>query len=94
VGDLIVTCTSEHSRNRQAGFLIGQGKSLDETLEEIKMVVEGVNTAKAAKQLAEKNGIDMPITREINEVLFNNKNIKDVVVSLMTRDKTQEIINF
>ncbi|MFI3230976.1 MAG: NAD(P)H-dependent glycerol-3-phosphate dehydrogenase, partial [bacterium] len=75
VGDLIVTCTSEHSRNRQAGFLIGQGKSLDETLEEIKMVVEGVNTAKAAKQLAEKNGIDMPITREINEVLFNNKNI-------------------
>lgn len=94
VGDLIVTCTSKHSRNRQAGLLLGQGKSLEETLEEIQMVVEGVNTAKAAKQLAEKYGVDMPITSEINEVLFNNKNIKDTVVSLMTRDKTQEVINF
>ena len=90
IGDLIVTCTSMHSRNRRAGILLGQGKSLQETLEEVKMVVEGVNTAKAAYDLSIKYNIDMPITREINEVLYNNKNTRDAVITLMTRNKTDE----
>ena len=90
IGDLIVTCTSVHSRNRQAGILLGQGKSLKETLEEVKMVVEGINTAKAAYNLSLKYNVDMPITREINVVLYNNKNTKDAVITLMTRNKTDE----
>lgn len=90
IGDLIVTCTSMHSRNRRAGILLGQGKTLKETLDEIKMVVEGVNTAKAAYDLSLKYNVDMPITREINEVLYNNKNTKDAVITLMTRNKTDE----
>lgn len=90
IGDLIVTCTSMHSRNRRAGILLGQGKSLDEVLDEVKMVVEGVNTAKAAYDLSIKYNVDMPITVQINEVLFNNKNTKDAVISLMTRNKTDE----
>lgn len=91
VGDLIVTCTSMHSRNRRAGILLGQGKSLEETLSEVGMVVEGVNSAKASKKLAELYNVDMPIVNEINEVLFNNKNVKNTVIDLMTRDKTYEI---
>ena len=90
IGDLIVTCTSMHSRNRRAGMLLGQGKTLKETLEEIKMVVEGVNTAKAAYDLSIKYNVDMPITREINEVLYKGKNTKDAVITLMTRNKTDE----
>lgn len=90
IGDLIVTCTSMHSRNRRAGILMGQGKSLNEALQEINMVVEGVNTAKAAFELSKKYNIEMPITKEINEVLFNNKNTKDAVISLMGRNKTDE----
>ncbi len=90
IGEVIVTCTSMHSRNRRAGILLGQGKSLKETLEEIKMVVEGVNTAKAAYELSIKYNVDMPITNEINQVLYNNKNTKDAVITLMTRSKTDE----
>lgn len=90
IGDLIVTCTSMHSRNRRAGILLGQGKSLDETLKEVHQVVEGVNTAKAAYDLAKKYNIDMPITEEINKFLFENKSAKQVVIDLMTRDKTVE----
>ncbi len=91
VGDLIVTCTSMHSRNRRAGILIGKGKGLEETLSEIKMVVEGVNTAKAAYLLSLKYGVEMPITSEINKALYQGKNPKDAVYYLMTRDKTDEI---
>ncbi len=90
IGDLIVTCTSIHSRNRRAGILLGQGKSLEEALEEVQMVVEGVNTAKAAYELSKKYNVKMPITKEINEVLFNNKDTKDAVISLMGRCKTDE----
>lgn len=90
IGDLIVTCTSMHSRNRRAGILLGQGKTLEEALDEIEMVVEGVNTAKAAYDLSIKYNIEMPITKEINEVLYNNKNTKDAVITLMTRNKTDE----
>ena len=90
IGDLIVTCTSMHSRNRRAGILIGQGKTLKEAVEEVHMVVEGVNTAKAAKALADKYGVDMPILEEINKVLFEDKNAREAVLSLMMREGRNE----
>lgn len=90
VGDLIVTCTSMHSRNRRAGILLGQGKSLKETLDEVHMVVEGVNTAAAAYKLGKKYGVDMPITQEANAVLFEGKNAREAVNSLMTRERRTE----
>lgn len=90
IGDLIVTCTSMHSRNRRAGILLGQGKTLSETLDEIHMVVEGVNTAKSAYDLALAHAVSMPIVVEANEILFNNKNPKDAVLTLMMRDKKSE----
>ncbi len=91
IGDLIVTCTSMHSRNRRAGILLGKGKNLDETLKEVHMVVEGVNTAAAAYKLSQKYNISMPITAEAYKVLFENKNARDAVTDLMTRDKTFEL---
>lgn len=91
IGDLIVTCTSMHSRNRRAGILIGEGKSVQEAIEEVKMVVEGVTTTKAAYDLARKQDIVMPITTQAYEVLFNGKNAKQAVMELMTRDKKYEI---
>lgn len=90
IGDLIVTCTSMHSRNRRAGILLGQGKTLEETLQEVHMVVEGVNTAKAAYDLSMKYNVKMPITKEIYDVVFKGKNTKEAVKNLMTRDKTTE----
>lgn len=90
IGDLIVTCTSMHSRNRRAGILIGQGKTLKEAVEEVHMVVEGVNTAKAAKALANKYNVDMPITEEINKVLFEDKPARDAVLDLMMREGRHE----
>lgn len=90
IGDLIVTCTSMFSRNRRAGILLGQGKSLEDTLKEVHMVVEGVNTAKAAFDLSRKYGVSMPIVSEANEILNNGKNARSAVDSLMTRDKTCE----
>lgn len=91
IGDLIVTCTSMHSRNRRAGILIGEGKKLDEVVDSIGMVVEGVKTTKAAYELAQKRGIEMPITKEIYDVLYNNSDVKDAVVCLMMRNKKHEI---
>ncbi len=85
MGDLIVTCTSMHSRNRRAGIMLGKGMSLEETLNNVHMVVEGVNTAKAAYELSVKYDVDMPITKSINQVLFNGKNPKEAVVELMMR---------
>lgn len=90
IGDLIVTCASMHSRNRRAGILIGQGKTMQEAMDEVKMVVEGVNSAKAAKTLAEKYGIDMPIVQEVNQVLFEDKPAKEALADLMLRDKKIE----
>lgn len=90
IGDLIVTCTSMHSRNRRAGILLGQGKSLQETLDEVQMVVEGVNTVQAACHLAEKYHVDLPITRAINDVLFHGKDVETAVLELMTRDSKPE----
>ena len=90
VGDLIVTCTSSHSRNHNAGYLIGQGKSTEEAMAEVKQVVEGVYCAKAAKKLAEKYGVEMPIVEEVNHVLFENKPAKESLITLFTRDAVSE----
>jgi glycerol-3-phosphate dehydrogenase (NAD(P)+) len=90
VGDLIVTCTSMHSRNRRAGILIGQGKSCEEATDEVKMVVEGVKSCKSAYKLAKKYNIDMPIIETAYNILFNNQNPKDSVKMLMVRDKKAE----
>ena len=90
IGDLIVTCASMHSRNRRAGILIGQGKTMQEAMDEVKMVVEGVNSAKAAKTLAEEYGIDMPIVQEVNQVLFEDKPAREALADLMLRDKKIE----
>ncbi|WP_243386500.1 NAD(P)H-dependent glycerol-3-phosphate dehydrogenase [Bacillus kexueae] len=91
IGDLIVTCTSVHSRNWRAGNMLGKGKTLDEVLDSMGMVVEGVRTTKAAYQLAEKYNVKMPITRALYDVLFNGQNAKEAVESLMARVKTHEM---
>ena len=91
IGDLIVTCASMHSRNRRAGILLGQGKTLAEAQAEVKMVIEGANCAKAAKALADKYGVSMPIVDEVNKVLFEDKPAKEVVNDLMLRDARIEI---
>ena len=91
IGDLIVTCTSMHSRNRRAGILIGQGKSLDETLKEVKMVVEGITATEVAYEVSKKMNIEMPITSAIYSVLHEGKNANEVVVNLMMRSKKHEI---
>ena len=90
IGDLIVTCASMHSRNRRAGILIGQGKTMEEAMAEVKMVVEGVYSAKAAKALAEKYHVELPIIDQVNEVLFNGKSAAVAVKDLMIRDKKIE----
>jgi glycerol-3-phosphate dehydrogenase (NAD(P)+) len=91
IGDLIVTCTSVHSRNWRAGNMLGKGKSLEEVLDSMGMVVEGVRTTKAAYQLARKYDVKMPITFALYDVLFNGKNAKDAVDVLMSRGKTNEM---
>ncbi|MFP3154630.1 NAD(P)H-dependent glycerol-3-phosphate dehydrogenase [Lachnospiraceae bacterium ZAX-1] len=90
IGDLIVTCASVHSRNRKAGMLIGQGKSMKEAMEEVKMIVEGVYSAKAAMSLAKKYNVPMPIIEQVNEVLFEEKPVKEAVQELMLREKKVE----
>ena len=90
LGDLIVTCESRHSRNRKAGVLIGQGKTAKEAMDEVQMVVEGVYSAKAGRQLAERYGVEMPIVEEVNRILFEGKSAADAVSDLMCRDKTTE----
>ena len=90
IGDLIVTCSSRHSRNRKAGYLIGQGRTMQEAMDEVQMVVEGVYSARAARILAEKYGIDMPIVNEVNKVLFENKTAREAMADLMLRDKKIE----
>jgi len=91
VGDLIVTCTSKHSRNRRAGIKLGQGKTLEQVYEEIHMVVEGVRTTKAAYKLQKKYNLEMPITTQTYKVLFENKPPLDAVNDLMTRVRTNEM---
>lgn len=91
IGDLIVTCASMHSRNRRAGILMGQGKTMEEAMAEVKMVVEGVYSARAAMGLAEKYKIQLPIIEQVNLVLFEGKTADEAVKDLMLRDKKIEI---
>ena len=90
IGDLIVTCASMHSRNRRAGILIGQGKTMQEAMDEVQMVVEGVYSAKAGLALAKKYNESMPIIEQINLVLFEDKSPADAVYELMHRDGRRE----
>ncbi len=90
IGDLIVTCASVHSRNRKAGYLIGQGKTMQEAMDEVKMVVEGVYSARAAACLAGKYGVSMPIVTEVNNVLFEGKDPAQAVDDLMLRESRSE----
>jgi len=90
IGDLIVTCASVHSRNRKAGYLMGQGKSMQEAMEEVKMVVEGVYSTKAAVKLGEKYHVYLPIINKVNEVLFEGKDPHEAVNELMLRDSKAE----
>jgi glycerol-3-phosphate dehydrogenase (NAD(P)+) len=90
IGDLIVTCASMHSRNRRAGILIGKGYTMEEAMEEVKMVVEGVYSAKAAIALAQKYDVQLPIIEQVNEVLFKGKPADAAVKELMIRDKKLE----
>lgn len=90
VGDLIVTCASVHSRNRKAGYLIGQGRTMQEAMDEVKMVVEGVFSTKAAVKLGKKYGVDMPIVEQVNAVLFEGKDAAEAVNDLMMRSGKPE----
>lgn len=90
IGDLIVTCSSMHSRNRRAGMLIGQGYTMEAAMDEVKMVVEGVYSAKAAAGLSEKYQVSMPIVQEVNDILFGGKPASEAVKDLMFRDKRRE----
>ena len=92
MGDLIVTCTSMHSRNRRAGILIGQGKSAQEAMKEVGAVVEGYYAAESVHQLAQREEVEMPICQCIYEVLYCGKQAKDVVRELMTRAKKDELL--
>jgi len=90
MGDLIVTCTSMHSRNRRAGILIGQGRTPQEAMDEVGAVVEGYYAAESVHQLAQREGVEMPICRCAYEVLYQGKQVRDVVTELMTRSKKTE----
>jgi len=91
IGDLIVTCTSMHSRNRRAGILIGQGKTVEEALEEVGMVVEGIYTTEAAYKLSKKHNVEMPIVEELYNIIYKGKKAKESVDRLMSRDKKGEL---
>ena len=91
IGDLIVTCTSKHSRNRKAGYLIGQGYNKNEAVKEVGMVVEGITTTYAAYELARKNTVLMPIVEELYGILEKKNNVKESVINLMLRKKKGEL---
>ena len=90
VGDLMVTCFSKHSRNRNLGEMLAKGKTLEQAEKELKMVAEGVKTCMSAYQLGKKLNIDLPIINQVYEVLFNNKDAKKAVYDLMTRSPKAE----
>ena len=93
VGDLIVTCTSMHSRNRRAGIKIGQGMSAEQAMKEVGAVVEGYYATEAGYMLAQKAGIEMPITTAMYELLYNNRPVDECVRALMSRPKKNELEN-
>ena len=89
-GDLIVTCLSEHSRNRKAGKLIGQGKTIEETRKEVGMVIESIDNIEVAYELGKKYNIEMPILNTVYEILYDNLPPKEGVERLMLRNKKSE----
>jgi glycerol-3-phosphate dehydrogenase (NAD(P)+) len=91
VGDLVVTCTSKHSRNWRAGAMLAEGIGLEEVLKRMGMVVEGVRTTKAAHVLSGQYGVEMPITEQLYRVLFQGKDPRSAVEALMGRDRTWEL---
>lgn len=91
LGDLIVTCTSVHSRNWKAGNMLGQGNSLEQVVSGMGMVIEGIRTAKAAHQLAELHAVSMPLTEALYSIVFENVPPKEAVDRLMNRMKKQEV---
>lgn len=93
IGDLIVTCASMHSRNRRAGILIGKGATMEEAMAEVKMVVEGVYSAKAGYALAQKHNVSVPIIEQVNRILFEGKPVSEAVSELMLREKKVENID-
>lgn len=93
IGDLIVTCTSMHSRNRRAGILIGQGYKVEDAIEEVGMVVEGIKTTKSAHELGKKYGIEIPITSELYNLLYKGADVAESVSNLMLREKKHEMEN-
>ena len=93
IGDLIVTATSEHSRNNRCGKLIGKGVAPEEAIKQIGMVVEGINALPAAISLAKKYGVELPITETAYDIVFNGVDPKAGVLKLMTRDKKSEVEN-
>lgn len=94
VGDLIVTCTSVHSRNWRAGHMLGKGESLNVILKQMGMVVEGIRTTEAAYQLAKKQKVEMPITEAIYRILFHQQSTEEAVEQLMSRDRRSELDDF
>lgn len=90
IGDLIVTCTSSHSRNHNAGYLIGKGRTMKEAMDEVNQVVEGVYSAKAAYGLAKKYNVSMPIVEQVNKVLFDNVPATEAIKNLLSREKCNE----
>lgn len=94
MGDLIVTCTSMHSRNRRAGILIGKGMTMDEAVKEVGMVVEGIEAVKAFYELKQQTDVEMPITTALYEVLFEDKDPKMSVMELMNRTYKEENADF
>ena len=94
MGDLFVTCTSEHSRNRRAGIMLGKGQKLDDVLANMGMVVEGVSTTKAAYALAQERHIEMPILEQMYHVLFEDGDVNACTKALMTRSKKGEHDDF
>jgi len=91
IGDLIVTCASKHSRNRKAGMLMGKGRTMEQAMTEVQMVVEGVYSAKAAIALGKKYAVELPIIEGVNEVLFGGKSVHDGVFELMNRERKSEL---
>ena len=90
LGDLIVTCLSEHSRNRRAGRCIGRGLSVEETKKEVGMTIESIDNIEVAYKLAQKYNIEMPIVNTVYDVLYNGLKPREAVIKLMTRDKKCE----
>lgn len=91
IGDLIVTCTSEHSRNRRAGILMGQGYTASKATEKVGMVVEGIKTTKAAYEISKKYNVDMPITTQLHKIIFEDFSVEQALENLMTRSKKHEL---